>query len=89
MRGYYLDMVFGHVRYHRFDLDFEVSQAHLLIALLLNHLKQPRVVPVHDAGELELVHAREQYVSFLRLYWVKEEFLRFSRLLSEVAEIKV
>lgn len=89
MRGYYLDMVFGHVRYHRFDLDFQVSQAHLLIALLLNHLKQPRVVPVHDAGELELVHAREQYVSLLRLHWLKEELLRFSRRLSEVAEIKV
>jgi hypothetical protein len=28
-------------------------------------------------------------VSFLRLHWFKEELLRFSRLLSEVAEIKV
>ena len=80
------------MRYHRFDLDLQVSQVHLLIALLLNHLKQPRVVPVHDAGELELVHAREQYVSFLRLHchgWLKEQLLRFFRRLSEVAEVKV
>ena len=80
------------MRYDRFDFDLEVRQVHLLAALLLYHLQEPRVIPVHDAGKLELVHAREQNVSFLWLHfygWLKKELLWFFRRLSEVTQVKV